>query len=30
MAREVWKSVGVGEHHRYIAAHTIAATLDPT
>ena len=27
MAREVWISFGVGKHHRYIAAHTIAATL---
>ena len=30
MAREVWISFGVGKHHRYIAAHTIAATLGPT
>ena len=30
MAREVWISFGVGKHHMYIAAHTIAATLGPT
>ena len=30
MAREVWISFGVGKHHRYIAAHAIAATLGPT
>jgi len=30
MAREVWISFGVGEYHRYIAAHTIGATLGPT
>ena len=30
MAREFWISFGVGKHHRYIAAHTIAATLGPT
>ena len=30
MAREVWISSGVGKHHMYIAAHTIAATLGPT
>ena len=30
MAREVWISFAVGKHCRYIAAHTIAATLGPT
>ena len=29
MAREVWISFGERKHHRYIAAHTIAATLGP-
>ena len=29
MAHDVWISFGVGMHHRYIAAHTIAATLAP-
>ena len=29
MTREVWISFGVRKHHRYIAAHTIAATLGP-
>ena len=30
MAHEVWISFGVGKHHRYIAAHTIAASLGPS
>ncbi|WAQ99043.1 hypothetical protein MAR_023416 [Mya arenaria] len=30
LAHEVWISFGVGSHHRYIAAHTITATLGPS